>query len=98
MLIEELFITGKQNARNGEFGDTIKQMKDYIANYDAMLGMSNKLNAAIYCFRAKNMYGMKDVQEIKATSDFTNNPENPEGFVDALPEVNPENFVEIKGE
>lgn len=71
-------------------------MKDYIANYDATLGMSNKVNAAIYCFRAKNMYGMKDVQEIKASTDFNADPTNPTEIVQALPEINEDNFVEIK--
>lgn len=97
MLIEGLFIIGKMNDKNGEFGDTVKQMKDYIANYDAMLGMSNKVNAAIYCFRAKNMYGMKDVQEIKAVSDYNTEPTDAEQIVAALP-TDSENFVEIKSE
>lgn len=79
-----------------QFSDSIKRAKDFIANYDASLGMSNKLNAAIYCFRAKNMYGMKDVQEIKATSDFSTDPQNPEEIVNALPDVNENDFVEIK--
>lgn len=79
-----------------QFSDTVKRMKDYIATYDASLGMSNKVNAAIYCFRAKNMYGMKDVQEIKATSDFNADPENPEKVVEALPEVDEDNFIELE--
>lgn len=81
-----------------QFSDTIKRAKDFIANYDASLGMSNKLNAAIYCFRAKNMYGMKDVQEIKATSDFSTDPQNPEEVVEALPEVDEKDFIEIKND
>lgn len=80
------------------FTDTIKKAKEFIASYDAILAQSNKLNAAIYCFRAKNMYGMKDVQEIKATSDFSTDPQNPEQVVDALPEVDENDFIEIKGE
>lgn len=77
------------------FMDTIKKAKDFIATFDGVLAQSNKLNAAIYCFRAKNMYGMKDVQEIKATSDFNADPQNPEEIVQALPDVDNENFVEI---
>ena len=79
-----------------QFSDTIKKAKEFIASYDAILAQSNKLNAAIYCFRAKNMYGMKDVQEIKATSDFSTDPQNPEDIVAALPDMNEENFIEIK--
>lgn len=80
------------------FMDTIKKAKDFICNYDAILAQSNKLNAAIYCFRSKNMYGMKDVQEIKATSDFTTDPQNPEEVVAALPDVDEKDFIEIKDE
>lgn len=79
-----------------QFSDSIKRAKDFIASYDATLGMSNKLNAAVYCFRAKNMYGMKDVQEIKASSDFTTDPRTPEEVVAALPEMDESKFVEIK--
>lgn len=78
------------------FMDTIKKAKDFIATFDGVLAQSNKLNAAIYCFRAKNMYGMKDVQEIKASSEFNSNPENPEEFVQALPSIDSEDFIEIK--
>lgn len=85
-----------QGNQKVQFMDTVKRMKDFIANYDAALGMSNKANAAIYCFRAKNMYGMKDVQEIKATSDYDTNPQNPEEVVNALPEVDENSFIEIK--
>lgn len=80
------------------FADTVKKAKEFIASYDAVLAQSNKLNAAIYCFRAKNMYGMKDVQEIKATSDFSTDPENPEEVVINLPDMDEEKFIEIKSE
>ena len=79
-----------------QFSDSIKRAKDFIANYDATLGMSNKLNAAIYCFRAKNMYGMKDVQEIKATADYNTDPTNAEAIVESLPDINSEETIEIK--
>lgn len=86
----------EQRMKSIQFADTIKRAKDYIANYDATLAISNKTNAAIYCFRAKNMYGMKDVQEIKASSDFTTDPRTPEEVVAALPEMDESKFVEIK--
>lgn len=81
---------------NVKFSNVVKRAKDFISNYDATLGMSNKLNAAIYCFRAKNMYGMKDVQEIKATADYNTDPVNPESIVEALPDINDENVIEIQ--
>lgn len=81
---------------NVKFSDSIKRAKDFIANYDATLGMSNKLNAAIYCFRAKNMYGMKDVQEIKATAEYNTDPQNPEAIVQSLPDINSTDTIEIE--
>lgn len=81
---------------NVKFSNVVKRAKDFISNYDATLGMANKLNAAIYCFRAKNMYGMKDVQEIKATADYNTDPANPEAIVQALPDINSEDVIEIK--
>lgn len=70
-----------------EFTDTVKRAKDYIQNYDAYMANMNKLNAAIYCFRAKNFYDMKDVQEIKAVpvQDPTI-PTNETEIMEALPE------------
>ena len=52
-----------------------------------LCGIMNKTNAAVYCFRAKNMYGMKDVQEIQAVAapDATK-PRNAEEILEALPE------------
>lgn len=88
------FENDDRDARD-DFRDPIKRAKNFIANYDAMLAMSNKLNAAVYCFRGKNMYQMKDVQEIKATSDFNTDPQTPEEIVNALPDVENEEFVEI---
>ena len=86
----------EQQMAKVQFSNSIKRAKDFIANYDATLGMSNKANAAVYCFRAKNMYGMKDVQEIKASSDFTTDPRTPEDVVAALPDMDESKFIEIK--
>lgn len=69
------------------FSDTIKEAKDMIANYDAMMATSNKVNAAVYCFRSKNMYGMKDVQEIKAGPvEDASKPQDVESILNALPD------------
>ena len=45
------------------------------------------------------MYGMKDVQEIKATAGYNTDPANPEAVVESLPDINnSENYIEIKNE
>lgn len=71
-----------------EFSDTIKKAKDFIANYDALLANNNKINAAVYCFRSKNFYGMKDVQQVEvAATPAGDIPSNSQDIVAALPEV-----------
>ena len=86
-----------EHQRNGmvKFHDEIVTAKNLIANYDAVSGVSNKMNSAIYAFRAKNLYGMRDVQEVRAVQYYDTNPENPQEIVDALPDGD-EKFVEIK--
>jgi hypothetical protein len=77
--------------------DIVKKAKDFIANYDAILAASNKINAAVYCFRSKNFYGMKDVQEIQAVGvnqgDIPNDSEN---MVATLPEAPEQEPIEIE--
>lgn len=77
-----------QGIHHTELTDTIKIAKDYIQNYDATMATMNKVNAAVYCFRAKNFYDMKDVQEIKAgpIEDATK-PTNATDILNALPET-----------
>ena len=83
--------------QNQPFMDIVKRAKDFIANYDAILAASNKINAAVYCFRSKNFYGMKDVQEIQAVGvnqgDIPNNSEN---MVATLPEAPEQEPIEIE--
>ena len=83
--------------QNQPFMDIVKKAKDFIANYDAILAASNKINAAVYCFRSKNFYGMKDVQEIQAVGvnqgDIPNDSEN---MVATLPEAPEQEPIEIE--
>lgn len=92
---------GNENYNGGAspiFSDIIKYAKAMIASAESELALTGKIPSVVYIFRSKNYEGLKDVQEVKTTNTFNNAPENPEGFVQSLPEVNPENFVEIKGE
>ena len=77
-----------QGIYHAELSDTVKRAKNYIQNYDAMMATMNKVNAAVYCFRSKNFYDMKDVQEIKAgpIEDATK-PTNATDILNALPET-----------
>lgn len=70
------------------FMDIVKKAKDFIANYDAILAASNKMNSAVYCFRSKNFYGMKDVQQIEAVASNQGDvPTNADDMVATLPEA-----------
>ena len=78
-----------QNGKaNLPFSDIVKKAKDFIANYDAILAASNKMNSAVYCFRSKNFYGMKDVQQIEAVGVNSGDvPSNGDDIVATLPDA-----------
>ena len=77
--------TGKANL---PFSDIVKKAKDFIANYDAILAASNKMNSAVYCFRSKNFYGMKDVQQVEVAPTTSGDvPNNSDDMVATLPEA-----------
>lgn len=81
------------------FSDIVKKAKDFIANYDAILAASNKINAAVYCFRSKNFYGMKDVQQVEVTPTASGDiPTNSVDLIEALPEAPDENLIEVESE
>lgn len=49
-----------------EYSDTIKRLKNFMYNRKKQLAMTNKLNATVYIFDAKNNHGYKDQSEIKS--------------------------------
>lgn len=81
-----------------EFVDTIKKTKDMIANYDATFAQNGKQNSAVYIFRSKNFYGMKDVQQIEAAVTPSGDvPNNSDDLLSALPEA-PDNVTDTDSE
>lgn len=79
------------------FSDTVKKAKDFIANYDAILASANKINSAVYCFRSKNFYGMKDVQQVEVAPTASGDvPNNADDMVATLPEA--PNVIEVDTE
>lgn len=57
----------------------IKKAKGLLAAFDAELVMENKVNPTGYIFRAKNYYGMKDVQDhVISATDPLGDKEDPE--------------------
>lgn len=82
-----LFEIGK-GTFNQPFMDIVKEAKDFIAGYDAILAASNKMNSAVYCFRSKNFYGMKDQVQIEAVSNQSGDIPNQSGVdLAELPEA-----------
>lgn len=80
-----------------DFVDIVKKAKDMIANYDATFAQNGKQNSAVYIFRSKNFYGMKDVQQIEAAVTPTGDiPTNSDDLVSALPEAPEEKPIEAE--
>ena len=66
-------LSGWENGeRDGKLGNScsliIKKAKQFIAEFDEMLAMEGIDNAILFMFRAKNYYGMRDLQDIQLTA------------------------------
>lgn len=48
--------------------EIIKKAKNLIASLDAELALDFKIQPAVYMFRAKNYYGMKDTQDVEISA------------------------------
>ena len=53
--------------------DVIKKAKSFLATFESEMVTEGKINPVVYIFRAKNFFGMKDVQ------DYILTPNNPLG-------------------
>ena len=53
--------------------DVIKKAKSFLATFESEMVTEGKINPVVYIFRAKNFFGMKDVQ------DYVLTPNNPMG-------------------
>lgn len=56
--------TGERECELGSAGgDTIKKAKSFLATFESEMVTEGKINPVVYIFRAKNFFGMKDVQD-----------------------------------
>lgn len=55
------------NAQSKHRSYLIKKAKEYMASFDAKVVVEGGMNPLVYFFRAKNYYGMKDVQDVVIT-------------------------------
>lgn len=46
-----------------EAGNIVKKAKNFIATFESEMVTEGKINPVVYIFRAKNYFGMKDVQD-----------------------------------
>lgn len=44
-------------------GDVVKKAKSFLATFESEMVTEGKINPVVYIFRAKNFFGMKDVQD-----------------------------------
>ena len=61
--------------------EIIKKAKSFLAVFDAKMVVAGKLNPVTYIFRAKNYYGLKDIQDVVIT------PNNLIGDIDNPDEI-----------
>lgn len=69
--------TGQARSELGSrAGNIIKKAKDFLATFESEMVTEGKINPVVYIFRAKNFFGMKDVQDYIVTP---NSPMGAEG-------------------
>lgn len=69
-----------------EFTVIVRNTKEIIKNYDAAMAANGMIPASVYQFRAKNFYGMKDVQEINVAPKTDLEPENVNEILEQIPD------------
>lgn len=69
-----------------DFSGIVTWAKNYIRNYDASLAMSGMIPQNVYSFRAKNFYGMKDMQELTLAPKTDLTPENAGEILKEIPD------------
>lgn len=76
-----------QNGRfKPEFAVIVKETKNIIKNYDAAMATNGMIPASVYQFRAKNFYGMKDVQEVTLAPKTDLEPETASEILQEIPD------------
>ena len=69
-----------------EFTNIVKNAKELIKNYDVAMAANGMMPASVYQFRAKNFYGMKDVQEVAVAPKADLEPENVKDILEEIPD------------
>lgn len=94
--------TGERECELGKAGgDIVKKAKNFLATFESEMVTEGKINPVVYIFRAKNFFGMKDVQDYILTP---NQPLGAEGdpatiaqkYQQALPDATEAESAEIE--
>lgn len=72
--------------RNCDFADIVKNAKELIKHYDAAMAANGMIPQSVYQFRAKNFYGMKDVQEVALAPKTDLKPETASEILQEIPD------------
>lgn len=69
-----------------DFSNIVKNAKEYIKMYDVAMAANGMMPASVYQFRAKNFYGMKDVQEVTVAPKTDLEPETASEILQEIPD------------
>lgn len=80
------FLILKMENGRSDFSNIVRTAKDMIKQYDAAVAANGMMPASVYQFRAKNFYGMKDVQEVTVAPKTDLTPENASEILEQIPD------------
>lgn len=80
------FLILKMENGRSDFSNIVRTAKDMIKQYDAAVATNGMMPASVYQFRAKNFYGMKDVQEVTVAPKTDLTPENASEILEQIPD------------
>ena len=58
---------GRNKGFSSETSAIIKKAKNFLKTFDAKMAIAGQMGFLVYCFRAKNYYGMTDQKEVVIT-------------------------------
>lgn len=74
-----------EGIKNPQFTEILKEAKQYLASFDANAASAGVLPASVYQFRAKNFYGMRDIQDIRPVLPNSVDEEEAQNLLKRLP-------------
>lgn len=66
--------------------EIVRNAKEIIKQYDASMAANGMIPSSVYQFRAKNFYGMKDMQEVTLAPKTDKEPETASEILEEIPD------------